>query len=78
MDIPPGSVVITPTELFLELRATHQAVTEMRGELKDMARTMPDHESRLRALERKVWVASGVAAGTAAGLVEGLRAALGG
>jgi len=59
--IPEGSVVITPTEMYREMLATHQAVRDVSGKLdgaldaharrldgidKDVA----DHEARLRPL----------------------------
>lgn len=50
-EVPPGSVVITPTALYQEMRAIHDAVTDMRGDLKEMAKAIPDHEQRLRKLE---------------------------
>lgn len=53
VDIPPGSAVITPAEMYREMQATHQAVTELRGELRDVMRVIPDHETRLRALEQR-------------------------
>jgi hypothetical protein len=62
--IPQGSVVITPTEVFHEMRAIHDEVKEMRVELRDIS----DHESRLRALERRIWLASGAATTIGAGL----------
>jgi hypothetical protein len=78
LSIPPGSVVITPTELYKEMQLTHQAVTEMRGDLKKVTEVMPDHETRIRALERRIWLAAGVAAGAAAGITKALSAVLGG
>lgn len=78
IQVPAGSAVITPTELYKEMQATHQSVTELRGEVKEIAKVLPDHESRIRVLERKVWVAAGVAAGAAAGLTKALSTVLGG
>lgn len=84
--IPDGSVVITPTEMYREMLATHQAVRDVSGKLdgaldaharrldgidKDVA----DHETRLRGLERRVWMAVGVStavSGGAAALVSQL------
>lgn len=74
MDVPPGSVIVTPTDLFTEVRATHHAVTEMRGEIREIARVVPDHESRIRTLEKKVWWASGTAAGAAAAISQLIQA----
>jgi short-subunit dehydrogenase involved in D-alanine esterification of teichoic acids len=62
----PLGVVITIDRVYTELRAVHDEVRDMRGEVKDIA----DHEHRLRLLERKVWIAAGVSAGLAGGLVQ--------
>lgn len=51
--VPPGSVVITPAELYAEVKATHNSVTEMRGEVRKLTEVIPDHENRLRALEQR-------------------------
>ncbi|MFD9706217.1 hypothetical protein [Lentzea sp. NPDC059081] len=51
--IPPGSVVITPAELYAEVKATHLSVTEMRGDVRELTKIIPDHEERLRALEQR-------------------------
>lgn len=53
MDIPPGSVVITPEKLYDEVIGTRHDVTEMRGEIREVMRLVPDHENRLRALEQR-------------------------
>ncbi len=53
MDIPPGSVVISPQKLYDEVMATHHAVTEMRTEVREVMRVIPDHENRLRVLEQR-------------------------
>jgi hypothetical protein len=53
VDVPPGSAVITPAEVYREVQAIHQGVTEMRGELREVMRVIPDHEERLRALEQR-------------------------
>lgn len=76
--IPPGSVIIPPERMFDEVTATHKAVTEMRAELKEVAKVLPDHETRIRALERKLWIAAGVSAGAAAGITKALSVVLGG
>lgn len=71
--IPEGSVVITPTEMYREMLATHQAVRDVAGKLDsalgDTARRLDgvdkdlgDHETRIRGLERRMWAAAGAAA----------------
>lgn len=68
MDIPPGSVIITPTELYAKVEAIGNDVSGMRGDLREISKALPDHESRIRALEKKVWWASGLSAGAAAAI----------
>ena len=50
-------IVISFPEVFAEVRQTHDEVKEMRTEL----RAITDHENRIRALEQKLWIASGAA-----------------
>jgi hypothetical protein len=86
--IPEGSVVITPTEMYREMVDTHRAVqnisTKLDGALSDNSRRLDgidkdlvDHETRLRGLERRVWMAVGVStavSGGAAALISQLVA----
>ncbi|NIH81681.1 hypothetical protein [Amycolatopsis viridis] len=69
----PGDVVITTKEMYDEVRATHDAVKEIRGEMKTLREEVKaqsaDHETRIRALERRVWVATG--GGGALGAIAG-------
>lgn len=75
----PGDVVITTRELYDEVRAVHDEVKGVRNEVKNaVGPTLMDHESRLRALERKVWAAAGAAAVLGGGVVQGLHSILGG
>lgn len=53
VEVPPGSAVITPAEMYREMQATHLAVTDMRGELREVMKVIPDHEERLRVLEQR-------------------------
>jgi hypothetical protein len=61
--IPEGSVVITPTEMYKEMLATHQAVRDVSGKLDgaleaharrldDHDKDLSDHEARLRHVEQ--------------------------
>jgi hypothetical protein len=70
--IPDGSVVITPTEVYAEVRATHDEVKSVSSKLDalpvaDHARVLDDHESRIRTLERARWPLPSIAAVTAVG-----------
>ncbi|MFZ3558175.1 hypothetical protein [Streptomyces sp. BH055] len=58
--IPDGSVIITPTEVYAEVRATHDEVKSVSSKLDalpvhDLLQQLGDHESRLRILERARW-----------------------
>jgi hypothetical protein len=57
-------------DLLIELRTEMRG---MRGDIKDLRNgtsdRLADHEMRLRALERRVWIASGAA--TVAGIIGG-------
>jgi hypothetical protein len=72
-EIPPGSAVVTPSEMYAEIKATHDAVTLMRSEL----RLITDHETRIRSLERRMWIAAGAATILGGGLSEAARAIFG-
>jgi hypothetical protein len=83
--IPDGSVVITPAEMYKEQRATHDAVLKLTGAVETLAKTgssearataaeLADHRTRLRKVELKLaWYSGGAAVvGAAAGLLAGL------
>lgn len=76
--IPEGSVVITPTEMYREMLATHQAVRDVASKLdstqadsvrriESLEKDYSDHETRLRGLERRVWMAVGVSTAVSGG-----------
>lgn len=78
--MPPGDVVITTKEMFDEVRATHDAVKELSGDVsalrndfkgsqKDQAQKNVDFETRIRSIERRVYLALGAGGvlGAAAG-----------
>ncbi|MFJ3826250.1 hypothetical protein [Streptomyces nodosus] len=70
--IPDGSVVITPTEVYAEVRATHDEVKSVSAKLDglpvaDHGRMLRDHETRIRVLERARWPLPSIAAVTAVG-----------
>jgi hypothetical protein len=48
-------VVITPTEVYAEVRATGDAVRQLAAKLDGVPQQLSDHETRLRALERARW-----------------------
>lgn len=62
--IPDGSVVITPVQMYDEQRKTHEAVIDLTSTVKamadsvrqeriDTARDIADHEARLRVVEQR-------------------------
>lgn len=61
--IPDGSVIITPTEMYRELRATHDEVKAIGPVLTALVEKVDDkigdHEDRIRALERGRWYYAG-------------------
>lgn len=59
--IPAGSVVITPVQMYEEMRKTHEAVERIEAKLDPVAASLLDHESRLRVLEKFQWKAVGIA-----------------
>jgi hypothetical protein len=65
--IPEGSVVVTPTEVYAEVRATHDEVKSVSAKLDalpvaDHARAIDDHETRIRTLESARWPLPSLAA----------------
>ncbi|GAA4663312.1 hypothetical protein [Streptomyces youssoufiensis] len=79
--VPDGSVIITPTEVYAEVRATHdevKAVSAKLDALPELAGKLADHEDRLRVLERARWPLPSLAAVTGlAGLAVGLYGLIG-
>jgi hypothetical protein len=63
--VPEGSVVITPAQMYTELRAVHDLVRDLKGvvdpALSDIRGDVADHETRLRSVERRQWFATGIA-----------------
>ncbi len=81
VDVPPGSVVITTTQMYDELRAVHQVVTGTQSALDRIADSVTDtrsdvtdHEVRIRALERSRWAIGGTAAVLGAALSQVVQA----
>lgn len=66
MPIPDGSAVITPNQQYAELQALRRSVDALVSTvdpaLSDLRADVLDHETRLRSVERKVWMAAGFAA----------------
>lgn len=50
-----GAVRITLRDVYAVVQETHEAVVEMRGVVTAHGTTAEDHETRLRAVEKRVW-----------------------
>ena len=63
--VPEGSVVITPTAMYMEIQSLGAEVrhisTLLDPALKDLRDAVKDHEIRIRAAERRIWTATGIA-----------------
>lgn len=61
--IPDGSVVVTPTDMYREIRDMHDELRALNSSinpaLQELRADVSDHESRIRTLERRVWQAAG-------------------
>lgn len=88
VEMPPGSVVITPTQMYGEIRIMagkvdhlaailDPALSTIREDIALVRTTQQDHENRLRSLDKRVWIAAVIAAGSGVGVVQ-IITALGG
>lgn len=77
-ELPPGAVVITTADMYQELRnlattvdrlanAVDPALDQIRANHSALAASHEALLSRVHGIERKLWVASGVAAGLGGG-----------
>lgn len=66
LPIPDGSVIITPNQQYAELQLLRQSVDRLVNTVDpafaDLRHDVADHETRIRSVERKVWMAAGFAA----------------
>lgn len=83
-EIPEGSIVITPTEVYHEVRSLTEVVRELVTQDKaDRERDLETRKEvdalkvRVSSLEQKVWIAAGAAAAAGAGLSTWLPTAIG-
>jgi hypothetical protein len=58
--IPEGSVIVTPSEVWQEVRATRDAVRDLAHKMDDIPDKIRDQETRLREIERRMWGAMGI------------------
>lgn len=57
-DLPEGAVVITTADIYRQLIDLTKEVGELKGAVNkaaEISRTVEDHETRLRSLERGRW-----------------------
>ena len=66
LPIPEGSIVITPAQFY---ESTQRAVGQIQTDVSDLKavmssvpRRLDDHETRIRKLERALWIGVGAAA----------------
>lgn len=68
--IPPGSVVITPSDMYAKIVETHEAVQELKlvfsPALSQVQDSVTKLSNRVSLLERFKWVLIGVAVGSGA------------
>jgi len=71
--MPAGSVVITPTDMYAEIRTMGRqidhladvldpAITDIREDIRDVRTVAADHEGRIRTIEQQMWRWVGMAA----------------
>lgn len=70
--IPDGSVVITPTQMYAEVREIHEMVRSVSAKIDalpvaDHGQRLDDHETRIRSIERARWPLPSFAAVTSIG-----------
>lgn len=53
-------MIITPSEVWNEVRATRDAVSNLAHKMDDIPAQIRDQEARLRLVEQRVWQAMGV------------------
>lgn len=56
-----GIVRITLRDVYAAVQETHEVVVQMRGDVSAQAKQGEDHETRLRAVERRVWALPSIA-----------------
>ena len=78
--IPDGSVIVTPAQMFAEMRDMHDEIKSLRSEvspvLTDIRSDVQDHEGRLRVLEANRWKQAGIVGAVSALMSSGLAVGL--
>jgi hypothetical protein len=80
-EMPPGSVVITPAQMYAEIRTMAEkvdhlaavvdpALSTIRDDVSEIRDDLGDHETRIRSIERRVWVFAGTAMAGGAGIAQ--------
>lgn len=69
-DIPEGSIVITPQQVYEKVMTLTDTVTQMLAKQNNdtTQQDISDLKNRVRALEAKVWMAAGAAATLGSGI----------
>lgn len=82
--IPEGSIIITPTEVYNEVKSLTEAVRQMVAQdvaevesRRDLKARVDQHDTRISAIERKMLLFTGAAAALGAGVGTWLPRVLG-
>lgn len=67
-------VVITLDQIYQKLEAVDDTVKAMATRVD----TIADHETRIRSIERRMWVVAGLAAAGAGGITQAFNSLMGG
>ena len=60
--VPEGSIVVTPSEVWTEVRLTRDAVRDLAHLMSTIPGQIQDQEARIRQIEQRMWSAMGVMA----------------
>lgn len=73
-EMPPGSVIVTPGDMYTEIRdmgkKLDRLTTVIDPALTTIREDVADHESRLRSVEKRIWLMAGGAVAGGAGIAQ--------
>lgn len=70
----PAAVTISIAQIYATLLEVRTDVQDIKHSVERVGRETADHETRIRSLERKVWIAAGAASGLTALVTQVLTA----
>ncbi|WP_433224462.1 hypothetical protein [Microtetraspora malaysiensis] len=74
----PNGVVVSFKDMYDDLRALVSEMQTLTTELRESRNTSADHETRIRKLERVMWLAAGAASVVGGGVGAVIKQAIGG